>query len=122
NTKPEAFPEIVAHLGNQHIYRPLLAQTTFPKNLKEFVLRPRLQGLAIEGELMWSASVLSLFSTELKNYSALRDEFLSSYINGALDRAATCLDEIQEQHGFSIWLLGYRLQLLQLTKGLKAQK
>lgn len=122
NTPPGLYPSIVNQLGQQRIYRHLFAQTTFPKKLSEYVSRKRIARVSTEGEIMWSASVLSLFTQELSLYVKLRDKFYSAYFYSNHEEANELLNEIQENFGYSLWLIGHRLQLLQNTQGLQAQK
>jgi len=123
-TDPSLFPAIIKSLGSQGIYKALLAQTTFPKRLKEYTSagKMRLTRISTDGEILWSASVLSLFLQELQLYVELRDRFYNEYFNGDIEEATVLLDRIQEKFGYSLWLIGHRLQLLQSTEGLQAQK
>ena len=121
-TKPEHFPAIVNQLGRHQVYRTAIVATGFPADLASYTSKRRLQRISAEGELMWAASVLALFGDELKEYVGLRDSFHRAYLNGSYEQAREFLDQIQSQFGYSLWLLGYRIQLLQLADGLTAQK
>ncbi|WP_433740040.1 hypothetical protein [Pseudomonas putida] len=120
--EPMHFPAIVRQLGCQQIYKKLFAPVTFPKNLKDYPARRRLVKITAAGEIIWTASVLALFSAELKEFVALKTKFQLSYFNGEFDSAAEILDEIQLKFGFSLWLIHSKLNFLQSAKGLKAQK
>jgi len=121
-TKREYFPKIIQDLGRQPLYRPLLVPTAFPATLDHFTAKPRLVTIETAGELIWTASLLALFRTELKQFIGLRDRFYKAYVLGDLAFAEQHLNEIEKQFGVSLWLLGHRLRLLQVTHGLKAQK
>ncbi|WP_157273804.1 hypothetical protein [Thiobacillus denitrificans] len=82
----------------------------------------RLEELSTEGELLWCASILSLYVEELNQFIKQRDGYYKAYADGDYDRAEAIIDKIQESFGFSLWLLGNRLLLRQVTKGLQAQK
>jgi hypothetical protein len=94
----------------------------FPSSLT--ALRPtiRLEEISTEGELMWTASVLSLYTDKLRQFVKLRDDYCEAYLVADYGLAEDVLNRIQNAFGYSLWLLGNRLQLLQVTKGLKAQK
>lgn len=119
---PSNFPEIVRELGRIPIYKSLFAPMTFPMTLADLVPRVRLQEISVDGEFLWNGSVLSLHSEQIKNFVKLRDAYYKEYLAGRFDEANQLLDSIEKSFGFSLWLLGNRLQLLQITKGLEAQK
>jgi len=119
---PSNFPMIVRELSRTSIYKSLMAPITFPLLLTDLSQQLRLQEISTEGELIWSASVLSLYADRLKNFVKYRDDYYTAYINADYDQAEEILDLIQQSLGFSIWLLRNRIQLLQITKGLQAQK
>ncbi|MDR5832565.1 hypothetical protein P9250_32470 [Caballeronia sp. LP006] len=80
---------------------------------------PRLDA---DAEILWTASVLAQYKAELREFTSRREEFYASYLRGELTKAQSLLQEIEALFGISIWLLNQRLQILQLLKGLKAQK
>lgn len=116
------FPRIVNDLSRQSTYRYLFAPTTFPKHLESFPMRIRLAELDAEAELLWTASVLSLFKSELSEFLLKKEEFEHAFVAESPTRALEILQQIEAQFGFSLWLIGFKLQLLQLGKGLQAQK
>lgn len=95
---------------------------TFPMSLTAVRPGVRLQEISTEGELLWSSSVLSLYADRLRDFVKLREAYYAAYKVGNYSLAEKTLDAIQKTFGFSIWLLGNRLQLLQIIKGLEAQK
>lgn len=119
---PTHFPMIVRELSRLPIYESLFAPMTFPMSLTAVRSGVRIQEISIEGEFLWSSSVLSLYADRLNDFVRLREEYYAAYKLGNYSLAETTLDSIQESFGFSIWLLGNRLQLLQIVKGLEAQK
>lgn len=120
--KPEQSPLIVHHLSRMSLYESLLAPMAFPKPLTAITTKHRLGEISTEGELMWCASVLSLYAHKLSAFVIKRDACYRAYLNADYDQAERILNSIQESFGFSLWLLGNRLQLLQVAKGLQAQK
>jgi tetratricopeptide (TPR) repeat protein len=121
-TDPLQFPTIVKALGTQSIYRALLAPTAFPPSIPQFTAKPRLQKVSEDMELLWAASVLSLYQKDLAEFVTRKNEFFKNFCKGEFDKASKNLNLIQSRFGVSLWLLGHRLQILQLTEGLKAQK
>lgn len=120
--KPTYFPMIVRELSRNAIYDSIIAPMAFPMSLASVLPGARLQEISIEGELLWTSSVLSLYANRLSNFVILRDKYYFAHENANYDLATSILDDIQKEFGFSIWLIENRLQLLQITKGLEAQK
>lgn len=120
--KPEQFPPIVRQLSLAPLYESILAPMTFPMSLTAITPKNRLGKISAEGELMWCASVLSLYASKLCEFVKKRDGYYRAYINADYEQAEKILNSIQESFGFSLWLLGNRIQLLQASNGLQAQK
>jgi len=119
---PSHFPMIVRELSRMPLFDTLLAPMSFPMSLTAVRSTMRLQEISVEGELLWTSSVLSIYSERLRDFVKLRDLYYAAYERGDFELAARKLDAVQQSFGFSIWLLGNRLQLLQVTQGLEAQK
>lgn len=120
--EPSQLPNIVKTLGGQQIYRNIFAPVTFPKQLKDYPARKRLKRISAPGEIIWTASVVGLFSAELKKFVNLKFEFHRDFYDGNYESAEKTLDEIQVAFGYSLWLIHSKLNLLQHANGLKAQK
>jgi hypothetical protein len=116
------FPMIVKELSHNPLYGSLLVPMSFPMSLTGVRPAARLTEISIEGELLWTSSILSLHSSRLNSFIPLRDAYYAAYEDADYDSANSTLHTIQQTFGFSIWLLGQRIQLLQVTKGLEAQK
>lgn len=116
------FPKIVKALGSQPIYKSLFALLTFPAKLEQVVNLPRLIPVGGDSEFVWTASVLKLFSDKINGFLEQKDAFLDNFVSGKYVNASSQLDLIEKDYGQSLWLIQYRLQLLQLTSGLEAQK
>lgn len=119
---PRLIPSIVAYLAAQPIYRSALTPNTFPKALNDYRKWRHLGQVGLVPEILWTASVLSLFEDQLAKFVQKRNEYFDSYLHGRLEVAAETLSEIEAEFGVSRWLLGHRFHVLQLTKGLQAQK
>ncbi|WP_163019323.1 hypothetical protein [Pseudomonas viridiflava] len=122
SAEPSQIPGIVKTLGSQQIYKNLFAPVTFPKRLKDYPARRRLKRISTIGEIIWTASVLGLFTEDLARYVHLKTEFHEHFYNGHYELAEKVLDKIQFVFGYSLWLIHSKLNLLQNAKGLKAQK
>ncbi|WP_025040679.1 hypothetical protein [Nitrosospira briensis] len=119
---PEQFPSIAKQLSQTPLYETLLAPVAFPMSMAAITRKPTLSYTSTEGELMWCASVLTHYVEALGAFVKQRDKYYDAILGGDYDQAERVIDEIQETYGFSIWLIGNRLQLLQATKGLQPQK
>ncbi len=118
----EKIPDVVRALGQLPVYRRLFAQTTFPKSLEKQTTKKRLESISVEGEIIWTASVLSLFEEQLKEYVSIRDKFYNAYFFGQIEKSIEYLDLIEVRFGISLWLVSHRFQILQQTEGLQSQK
>jgi hypothetical protein len=121
-TSPENYPNIIEAVRKDRILRHSLSVTNFPETIPDYKDQKRLGTVSVEGELIWTASILSFFSTELSNYYELKTQFQSFFVSGKLIEAGEILDEIESELGNSFWLISKRIQLLQLQGGLKTQK
>lgn len=123
NTDLTNYPRIVSTLGKQPIYKALFALSTFPSRPDQLTGLPRLTPTNNEeGEFLWTACVLRLYSERLHQFVGMRDNFYSKFINGKYSEAEEAINQIENEFGLSLWLIQYKLQLLQLYKGLESQK
>lgn len=73
---PCHIPLIVKSLGAKPIYRNALATTTFPTSYDQYGNKTRLGGeIGEDKEIMWSASVISLYQEELKSFIRYKLDF-----------------------------------------------
>jgi hypothetical protein len=117
-----AYGRVVIALGRTQIYKKVFAPAPFPRTLSQFTMRMRLAELSLEEELLWSAAVLRLYVSELRAFVSAKRAFDLSLAVGTPEEASAELDRMELRFGFSLWLLGHRIQVLQLQSGLKAQK
>lgn len=120
--EPRHFPKIVATLGQQPIYKGLFAPATFPLRIEQVAASPRLALINEDVEFIWTACVVRLFSERLSAFLSQKKEFFDSFVNGSYASAEQALNRIEKEFGFSLWLIQHRIQLLQIFKGLQAQK
>lgn len=78
-----------------------------------FVTLPLREPGELAEELIWTASLCSLASVQLKEFSSLRTSFELEVLNGHLSDALGTLDSIERKTGKSVWLAQNRLGLLQ---------
>lgn len=78
--------------------------------------------VGFERELLWSCNLLHLYSNQLNSYLDKRHLYEDSVLNKDYDAALSILNEIEEDHGYSFWLIEAKTALLQNKDGLDAQK
>ena len=91
---PEQIPSIVQEFSKNQMFFGNICEHRFPKSLSQLVHKKRLVLADSAREFMWSASVLSLFTSELSYFVSLRDTFEVSYLSGDCDGSKAALDEI----------------------------
>jgi hypothetical protein len=121
-TDAQHFPKVVSTLGQQQIYKGLFAISPFPSRLDQVARHPRLAPLDGDGEFIWSACVMALFAAKISDFLKLKQDFFHFFTNAHYSEAENVLDTIEQNFGFSLWLIQYRIQLLQIYKGLQSQK
>ncbi|NVO85428.1 hypothetical protein [Hymenobacter terrestris] len=75
-----------------------------------------------EREVKWAKAVLSRYPTELSRFIGLKNDFSAALLTGHYDRAAACLERVEQEFGQSLWLIKQRIAFLQLSSGLEPQK
>lgn len=72
--------------------------------------------------LNWLSLFLSRSQCDLEIFVALKTDFETLFLTGEYGAAQERLDEIEDKFGLSVWLIDVKIALLQLSKGLDAQK
>lgn len=117
------FAQIIEEIRTIPLYLKLIAQTTFPESLSDMRKGiPTIFMLEPQDELIWTASVLSIFKDKLCGFMAIKDKFERAFLNSRFEDALEVLVEIEQAYGFSIWLLKNKIGVLQQLYGLKEQK
>lgn len=119
---PAAIPAIVAEAADTPIYRNAIVREPFPKSVQKLKHK---RPLPVAGDLVeaaWTASILSLFNSELCLFIRLRDQYYAAMATSEYETALATLDQLQEELGFSLWLISARIALLQTHEGTPAQK
>lgn len=122
-TESRFYYNILQDLSKNPTYLGLLAPTQFPSNLS--LIKKGLPGLQMEStgeELIWSASVLSIFRDKLCTFFEYKEKYDRAVFSGEFVTAENVLKVIEKELGFSIWLIKNRIYLKQAMHGLKEQK
>jgi hypothetical protein len=77
---------------------------------------------SIERELAWSIALLQTRKHEIISFLNLRYEYYSSLSLGEHEECEKVLSDIDDQLGWSTWLIDNKIALLGKTKGLEAHK
>lgn len=103
-------------------HRDTISSSAFPRSILMLRSLPPLQPIGMEREFRWFGGYIPLFSQALSRYIALSCEFEKVLLKGKYSDSEKILNQIEEEFGFSIWLIKNRIALLQLSKGLESQK
>lgn len=122
STAWQYYPEIVRSLARLPLFRPVISLNAFPISLSQYRSQRKLLPISLQGEFVWTASVLSLHVKKIQQFVILRDEFNASFLHGDYSKAERCLERLERDLGQSLWLISRKMQLLQLQHGLAAQK
>ncbi|WP_445354652.1 hypothetical protein ACJJI5_16300 [Microbulbifer sp. EKSA008] len=117
-----SIPSIIRELVHKPQFSEAICHLTFPKSLEELRNAKRLSSVDARTEFIWCASVLSLYTEQLNEFIKTRDEFERRFLYGDYEQCHKLLDELEGSLGVSMWLIARRIQLLQVSGGLKAQK
>lgn len=118
---PKHIPPLVKTIHDTATLRDLLPEP-FPSSYERILAIPRLAPASCEVELLWSCSLLAAHAERLNAFVAARSEIEDHVLASRWKEGEKCLSEIESTYGFSVWSIGTRLQILQQSEGLKAQK
>lgn len=120
--RPEHIPAVVAELLKDRLLSGQVVVNPFPADFDRFTNHLRLATVDPNREFLWTAAVLRNYSSRLSQFALLRDDFEGNFIAGNMELAGAALDQIFQNFGVSLWYLENKLQFVQLTRGLSAQK
>jgi hypothetical protein len=83
---------------------------------------PVLKALPFSLELQWVGNLLVSFADQVNSALRIRNKLESCLVSGDGEAALLCLDEIDGTAGLSMMSLATRFAILQLSRGLDAQK
>lgn len=122
-TDSKFYYKILLELSKSSTYLGLVAPTQFPNSLS--LIKKGLPGLVsgtTADELVWSAAVISIFKDKLYPFFEQKEKYDRAFFAGKYEEAEDILGYIQQEFGFSIWLIKNRIYLKQAMHGLKEQK
>lgn len=91
------------------------------KNVKKFLVNlTPFQNF--DSEFFWAKNLLLRCSDSINDFVKLKKDYADFVFEGNYDSAFDTLDEIENRHGFSIWLFKAKISLKQLAFGLEEQK
>jgi hypothetical protein len=102
---PSSIPQIVGQIAKLPIYLNVMVRNPFPEKINRLKQKKALPLASDRVEAAWTASVLSLFTTELCQFVELRDGYYESLARSDYVESARFLEEIQKELGFSLWLI-----------------
>ncbi|MBB6118051.1 hypothetical protein F4826_005033 [Rahnella inusitata] len=77
---------------------------------------------SLEQEVIWAVNIIKFHENEINEFISKRIFFETLVIDKNYDSAIEYLDLIENEHGFSLWLIEAKIALLQIKDGLDAQK
>jgi tetratricopeptide (TPR) repeat protein len=80
------------------------------------------QPVELHKQLLWNASLVRNFSDDINKFIQLSLKFEGLILAGNYQGAAEILDYIEENNGYSLWLLENKISLLEATSGLEKEK
>ncbi|MBR1248951.1 hypothetical protein JQ609_18700 [Bradyrhizobium sp. AUGA SZCCT0169] len=119
---PASIAGIVGETASRSIYRNVVVRNPFPKTIQQLKQKRPLPTASDRVEASWTASILALFVPEINEFIVLRDQYYSTLASSRYVDALAVLDQIQNRHGFSLWLISSKLAALQTYEGTSAQK
>lgn len=118
----EYLPALVAELLKDRTLAAHVVTNSFPLDFDRFTNHRRLASVDADREFLWTASVLRNYAEQISRFAELRAEFERDFVTGDMDAAGVALEQIGKTLGVSLWYLENKIQLIQLTQGLSAQK
>lgn len=73
-------------------------------------------------EFEWANRVLNLKNKEIDEFIKIKNEYERNFLEGEFESCYKLLYFVEQELGFSIWLIKNRISLIQKTKGLSEQK
>ncbi|MFA0312936.1 hypothetical protein BH581_02015 [Vibrio splendidus] len=113
---------IINSLKENEKYRSAIVGKDF-FGLNDFLERNKyLMPVEKDKQFIWTSLIMSLYTNEINDFIENKDIYENFFILGSYDEASEILDYIEDKYGISIWLINSKLELLQKSKGLEAQK
>jgi hypothetical protein len=115
---PNLYPELLQWMRRI----PWAFPRPFPKLIAQFKVVPPTSSTSTDRELRWASAYLDLWVTPITRFVSMSRSFRCALLMGNYDNAKIFLNEIEEEFGYSIWLIKNRIALIQIASGLDAHK
>jgi hypothetical protein len=116
------FPALVAHLAlfPKRGYSLLPSVGASLSSFRNDV--PLFAPVSLERELYWAAAIFARSAKLIERFIDLKLQVERNLLLGRFDLCEELLGRLEEEFGFSFWLLEMRVAILQTSRGLEAQK
>ena len=104
------------------IYKKLILADPFPHEISSLKQTPCLIYSHIDRELYWSSIILSIFKEEINSFLLMKANFEFNLLTQQFDKALSSLKRIENEYGYSLWLIESYFSLFQEYYGLEKQK
>jgi hypothetical protein len=94
----------------------------YPTGISQMHVSTLLADVSEPREFAWTSQLLTLEAPQLNNFVKLRDQFETALLSGSPEDCIRILDNVEATFGYSLWLVSRRIHVLQLARGLEAQK
>jgi len=120
---PERFAGLIAWLRSNRLVARYVFSPEFPKNYRQLLsLVAPLERTTLTREFRWAIAYLQPRCELLRYFVTKAQAFQRAYLTDSYEAGTLILDEVEKQFGQSFWLIKHRIQLLQASAGLEAQK
>jgi len=116
------FNETIYWILNQPRVLNKIFPDFFPKDYGGMMVKSPLGTTNIKRDLQWASALLRNFSKEINDFVFLKVQYENSYLNNNWKECEAILSKIENAFGVSFWLLKRKINLLQVSQGLEAQK
>ncbi|WP_430614004.1 hypothetical protein [Acinetobacter baumannii] len=112
------YPAISKSISSHRQLLSTLVVSDFPAFNKIKKIPPLiLQKGSLEDELIWAASVLSIYKDELESFAKLKNEYYELLYCKDLNSALERLNEIESKFGYSLWLVRSKIYCIFIKDG-----
>ncbi|UHS55578.1 hypothetical protein [Agrobacterium vaccinii] len=93
-----------------------------PKTMADLRTQNSLEPISLEGEITWATNILLLYADKISRFVSKTRSLEIAMLNGDYGDCEKYLADVESVSGGSVWILETRMALLQLSRGLEAQK
>lgn len=110
--------KVFEELFRYPMFRQNIAVSSEPRKFSDLWHSKRLTSRGIIADLQWEAEVINFKSDIVLGFIKAEHEFSKNYILGKWDYCLKALDELEEKHGLSLWLISRRITVMRRISGL----